>query len=513
MRITEIEINNFRAFYGKHTISLDKDGKNLMVYGENGSGKSSFYLALKTFFESAVKPVDLKSLENIFVSDEQEDSSYLQLKIAENIDVDPEPIKIDIINNQVIGDNKIIVANANKIKGFFDYKSLLKTHLVSTSNVNLFDLLIINILSEQENRFTNNKIGAEWQKIHYDSHQLRQGVHVRNRLRENITNFNLGITEKIQSIEADTNTFIETFGYNIKVKLIYNGISYHGRRDLRDTNIDVDIEFFDKTIAQHQNFLNEARLSALAISLYLATVKSNPSVGVLKTLVLDDILIGLDMNNRMPLLKIIELHFLENYQIFMTTYDRVWFEVVKSYFGSSNWLYIDIYAKQLKDNDFEIPIVKNNNNYLEKAQEYLAANDYKASAVYVRSEFERLLTHICNQKNIWVKYKTKTKELKSDDFWKAIKLQSNITDVLVQKVELCRGTVMNPFSHHSINQPQFKIELENSIAVIQELSNTNLTKVSVEGLNRKINQLEAEVNAKELIIQHQRQQINDNAAT
>ena len=52
MKITKIEIKNFRAFYGTHQIALTKEGKNLLVYGENGSGKSSLYMALKLFFAS-----------------------------------------------------------------------------------------------------------------------------------------------------------------------------------------------------------------------------------------------------------------------------------------------------------------------------------------------------------------------------------------------------------------------------------------------------------------------------
>ena len=79
MRITDIHIKNYRAFYGEHHICLDKDGKNLMVYGENGSGKSSLYWALKLFVDSSRKssiknhfdeehPLD--SLKNIFSSPE-----------------------------------------------------------------------------------------------------------------------------------------------------------------------------------------------------------------------------------------------------------------------------------------------------------------------------------------------------------------------------------------------------------------------------------------------------------
>lgn len=58
MRITEIEITNYKAFYGTNKISLDKDGKNLMLYGENGSGKSSVYMALQRFFQSSVSKVN-----------------------------------------------------------------------------------------------------------------------------------------------------------------------------------------------------------------------------------------------------------------------------------------------------------------------------------------------------------------------------------------------------------------------------------------------------------------------
>ena len=49
MRITSIGLKNFRAFYGEHIINLGNHGKNLLVYGENGSGKSSLFLALQAF--------------------------------------------------------------------------------------------------------------------------------------------------------------------------------------------------------------------------------------------------------------------------------------------------------------------------------------------------------------------------------------------------------------------------------------------------------------------------------
>ena len=70
MRITKIEIKNFRAFYGAYQIDLHKAGKNLLVYGENGSGKTSLYQALKRFLESSEGEHQFKPYQNIFNSDD-----------------------------------------------------------------------------------------------------------------------------------------------------------------------------------------------------------------------------------------------------------------------------------------------------------------------------------------------------------------------------------------------------------------------------------------------------------
>src|SRR5688572_28010580 len=50
MKITRIGLQGFRAFDESFELDLD-GGKNLLLHGENGSGKSSIYLALKRFFE------------------------------------------------------------------------------------------------------------------------------------------------------------------------------------------------------------------------------------------------------------------------------------------------------------------------------------------------------------------------------------------------------------------------------------------------------------------------------
>ncbi len=101
---------------------------------------------------------------------------------------------------------------------------------------------------------------------------------------------------------------------------------------------------------------------------------------------------------------------------------------------------------------------------------------YKASAVHVRSEFEKLVNNFCDKNNLFAKYKIKSNELKSDDFWNAIKLQINIDNILIIEVETCSGTVMNPFSQHDLNKPTFEAELIKAIAVVKKLKTLSFGK-------------------------------------
>ena len=79
MKIQSIEITNYKAFLGKHTLNIG--GKNVFIYGENGSGKSSLYYALKDFFQSSNESIGFAPLENIFIKEAQRGSGKIEVKL------------------------------------------------------------------------------------------------------------------------------------------------------------------------------------------------------------------------------------------------------------------------------------------------------------------------------------------------------------------------------------------------------------------------------------------------
>ena len=144
MKITNIEIKNFRAFPKSYQIDLYNAGKNLLVYGENGSGKSSLYLALKYFLESGVdennednKNTAFENHQNIFT----EEPGYIKLSFLSESRLEKDTYEWSRDTKETTDE---LIIEASKAKGFLDYKSLLETHYVhrESETVNLFNLLV-----------------------------------------------------------------------------------------------------------------------------------------------------------------------------------------------------------------------------------------------------------------------------------------------------------------------------------------------------------------------------------
>ena len=469
MRITDIEIKNFRAFRGTYHIDLSKSGKNLLVYGENGSGKSSLYLALKSFLESGVgednKDTNFENHQNIFA----EDSGHIKLCFRSE---QPQRQEIYKWSKDVKETNNELITEASRTKGFLDYKALLETHYLHRENdtVNLFDLLVRVLLANTVNPVRERNLVEDWHDIQPPFPRRSAKTQIAT-LEEQITVFNDELTSRLAELHPMVSEIFNKFGYNVALNFDFQGIAYNrDEKRLDNQQILLKAEFFDTEILSHHRFLNEAKLSAIAIAIYLSSILLQPESD-LSILALDDVLIGLDMSNRLPVLNILNDYF-SDYQIFLTTYDKAWYEIVKQRTDQKNWKYTEFYSRTT--NEYEIPVYVEDKAYLDKAKEHLDANDYKACAVYVRTAFEVIIKQYCEKKNLPIKYRENPKELRSEDFWVPIKMERDEAGLLlldlriVDEIELSRKFILNELSHATFVNI-YRKELVDAIAAVEDL--------------------------------------------
>ncbi len=482
MKIERIEIRDFRGFPGQYEFKLGKSGNgghNLLVYGENGSGKSSLFQALKRFFEADAK-TDIRAQRNEFAAAPE---PTVKLEIAAydaDGNRDPESGLFEWSDAAHPADASLI-QQANKTKGCLDYRTLLETHYVhrDKDRVEIFDLLMRAILPHVQNPVSGKPFGEELTTIRADKRKdLRgwKGSYL-HRLRQ----FNQGLAATLETLNTQANALLCRFFSDVELRLFLRGkleLSGAGRsKALAFPKVFVAATFCkQQTRLDLHHFLNEARLSALAIALYLATLLITPP-SKLRLLVLDDLLIGIDMSNRMAVLHILREHF-KDWQIILMTHDRVWYETVRmSTFDEKTWWYGELFAEPAHDG-IPTPLWRGHEegwtDNLARAKQHLATHDDRAAGVYARAAFEGKLKKYCDKHKVPVPYRSNPAEISSEMFWTAIKdkltadnkiaaIQRQVTDIATY-----RKVVLNPLSHeHPITLTQ--AEIQGAITVIEEL--------------------------------------------
>ena len=162
MRITKISLKNFQAFYAEHDIDLGRNGQNLLIYGENGSGKSSLLKAIELFLASHVRNLDFSHYRNFFAADT--DGGHVKISARAN---ENEPETTFEWSNASRTTDDSIILDAAKIKGVLDYKALLEVYFLHPKDceVNIFNLLVNTILANSRNEFTQNRLIEDWEAI------------------------------------------------------------------------------------------------------------------------------------------------------------------------------------------------------------------------------------------------------------------------------------------------------------------------------------------------------------
>ena len=478
MKIQSIEITNYKAFLGTHKINVG--AKNVFIYGENGSGKSSLYYALKDFFQSSNEDIDLAALENVFVPPDKKGRTAIKVTFKP----DPSTHKgsknylWNSTRNDVLVAGDTSIRDGNKLKSFLTYKHLLAIHhLKKDESINLFDLLVNGVLKHFKYALTGGKeLGELWTELQTVIFKNTGQEYPINKKKAEVNAalkaFNdafgeLFKQESPENILDHARPILEKFNHNLELDLHFPQLrpdtSYSS---IMGAEVKVALKYAGKEIDKPHLFLNEARLSAIAISIYLGMIKRHVQGIPCKILFLDDIFIGLDIANRLPLLNILETEFPE-YQIFVTTYDKPWFEHARGFLDEqSGWKTMEFYAQTCADGT-EVPVIFDGQDLIAKAEHHLRECDYKAAAVYTRSAFEKLIRKHCEDRSKKLVFKSQLKKYQSEDFWRAIK--SDLPSSTKDNIEIYRSLVLNAFSHYNTEWHEIKPELENAIKAVKNL--------------------------------------------
>lgn len=170
------------------------------------------------------------------------------------------------------------------------------------------------------------------------------------------------------------------FDKKLEINISLSKIDFERKNKSIKQELFFDIKYIGVKIPSYHTFINEARLSALGICLYLAAIKTYPqNASDLKILYLDDVFIGLDTSNRIPLLRIIKNEFIDHdFQIFISTYDRRWFETSRSWFEAEkcNFKCLELFVNDDDGNPAtpDVPVVIDPSyNLFEKAIRHFEA--------------------------------------------------------------------------------------------------------------------------------------------
>ncbi len=478
MKISKITIKDFRGFPGEYEFILGEPGKNLLIYGENGSGKSSLFLAIKLFLEASREKLDITPFQNIFVEN-------------------GEPtVKLDIMAFDANGDRVEgsqtyewvadaspyglpMIEETAKTRGCLDYKDLLATHYVhlNSGEVDLFSLLINSLISHSPNPISNKPFYEEWANIN-TSVSKRLTVREKEDMNRRIEIFNNGIAALLPDLCLKTNEILDFFNQTITVDLKVQTKSdfITKPKQLVKPRIYLKVHYAGQPIEAHHRFLNEARLSAIALSIYFASLLMNPA-SRLRVIVLDDVLIGIDMSNRMPVLDLLKKRF-NDWQIIILTHDRTWFDIIRFQTQEAEWCYYEVYANKDSERGYDRPVLRPLNKdavseLLNRAKQHLSSNDERAAAVYARAAFEYLAKSICDKK-IPVPFTLDNTHIESNVLWEAIK--KRVSDKgkhaeyqgKIKDLETFRNIVLNPWSHGA-GAHVVKAEIQGAIDAVEAL--------------------------------------------
>lgn len=501
--ISRITIDGFKAFPDSFT--LDVEGKNLLMYGENGSGKSSIYYALHSLLQSQCG-IDKNNIyfdpdhsESIVNQHTRKNNAKVEIKF-ENCDV-----TYTISHNGYQESVKQDISPLRDLNGkcvFINHKFLFNVFSFRNSQyIDLFPVFIKDILPFHITQNRAHYISELYDEIMKGIKKKGKSRRIDSDYKALIDNFNNELVHVINGINTDnvktaSKLFNDYFrneedpelriqlsyennndsipqpgvsywlriGYRNKQSFIANApkverLSY--RKELLSPVITLNVEEkqADGTytaIKKPQTYFNEAKLTAIALAIRFSLLDTLSQEDG-RFIALDDMLISLDMSNRAKVVDFL-LEISDKYKIYLFTHDKMFFEYFKHKTKKYQdaWVYKEIYM-----DDDKTPYIRNSEDYLGQAEHYIKRHQYEIAGNFLRKAAELLCKNFLPNK--W-QLSPDYSRLDLNGLihnCKKYAEESGMTDTSVfEELDSFRKFILNPASHDSYDVVKYRYEVE-----------------------------------------------------
>lgn len=510
-KIDELILHNFKFFTDTENV-LKIGKKHLLIWGENGSGKSSIYWAIYTILQCSYKDDDginayftedgPKNLINIytpsgapsFVEIKLDDGSDYKIALNdENVkgveDVQLSAVSSDFINYGVLASFLSFYHRDDPVlfemfeEEIFRYLSFAPPAPYTFS---FFD----NAWEEIQKKLPQNPTGARG-TLKYPS----SGSEAHNNYTRLVNEFNRQLRELLGLVTIKANEILKNkFNVDIEISLTLREYSFEVTNRNKDFIVTSEPEIFLKIVKYNgledvvkkpHSFLNEAKKTAIGLAIRLGILDRRLLADKLNVLALDDLLISLDMSNREVVLKLLFEEYQNKYQLLIFTHDRQFFNIAKNKIENStfksDWQFWEFYVNE-KDPAVTKPRFFESKTQLAIAFNHLQENDYPAAANYLRKHCEHLIETYLPQYCYALVTKDKPNKNTTLDsmlansaiFLDRIHQPTAIAKIndLKQYVEM----MLNPLSHTERGVERYKGEIKAVIKLLDDLE-TELRKI------------------------------------
>ena len=373
MKINKIELKNFKFH---HALNFEIKQQNCLIYGENGTGKSSIYEALYSnfyFFKNnkiATKQIDIREK---FIHRDYRTEEELEVNVLFD-NKDELNRKESELENKELLDNKVI---------YFANERLLRD--ITENN---FYSVLKNILTEH---FPKLKNLPNYSDLKNKLRRLKKGV------TKEIIQERINLDAQLKSdfydyipMDSINSILKDSFNEEFEIEFEFTKSSIEDKK-LTYPSISIGVKGIDDR-GDFQNHFNEAKLKLIGIAIYFALAKKYETNSDLKLLVLDDFLTSLDMANRKLIVQYILENF-EKYQKIILTHNIQFYNLIIRLLDMKNekelWDIKRLFLSKISDDS--ISEIRDDKSFLDQAKERLESGDLQSSGNFLRKEFERIV--------------------------------------------------------------------------------------------------------------------------